>query len=184
MQRIFLIGYMGVGKTTLGKALADRTGLSFIDLDLFIEGRYRKTIRQIFEAEGEEAFREIERRALHEVAEFEDIVLSTGGGTPCFFDNMTYMNRVGTTVYLKASPEALTERIALAPPCATSMTKPSTPSPARPSRTAAPTTNAPIMPSMWSDSSTTTTPTMRLIDYNNSYTATGSAAKPSPHTLI
>ena len=88
MQRIFLIGYMGVGKTTLGKALADRTGLSFIDLDLFIEGRYRKTIRQIFEAEGEEAFREIERKALHEVAEFEDIVLSTGGGTPCFFDNM------------------------------------------------------------------------------------------------
>ncbi len=113
MQRIFLIGYMGVGKTTLGKALADRTGLSFIDLDLFIEGRYRKTIRQIFEAEGEEAFREIERKALHEVAEFEDIVLSTGGGTPCFFDNMAYMNRVGTTVYLKASPEALTERIAL-----------------------------------------------------------------------
>ena len=108
MQRIFLIGYMGVGKTTLGKALADRTGLSFIDLDLFIEGRYRKTIRQIFEAEGEEAFREIERKALHEVAEFEDIILSTGGGTPCFFDNMTYMNRVGTTVYLKASPEALT----------------------------------------------------------------------------
>ena len=113
MQRIFLIGYMGVGKTTLGKALADRTGLSFIDLDLFIEGRYRKTIRQIFEAEGEEAFREIERRALHEVAEFEDIILSTGGGTPCFFDNMTYMNSVGTTVYLKASPEALTERISL-----------------------------------------------------------------------
>ena len=112
MQRIFLIGYMGVGKTTLGKALADRTGLSFIDLDLFIEGRYRKTIRQIFEAEGEEAFREIERKALHEVAEFEDIILSTGGGTPCFFDNMTYMNRVGTTVYLKASLEALTERIA------------------------------------------------------------------------
>ena len=97
MQRIFLIGYMGVGKTTLGKALADRTGLSFIDLDLFIEGRYRKTIRQIFEVE----------------AEFEDIILSTGGGTPCFFDNMTYMNSVGTTVYLKASPEALTERIAL-----------------------------------------------------------------------
>lgn len=113
MQRIFLIGYMGVGKTTLGKALADRTGLSFIDLDLFIEGRYRKTIRQIFEAEGEEAFREIERKALHEVAEFEDIILSTGGGTPCFFDNMMYMNRVGTTVYLKASPEALTERISL-----------------------------------------------------------------------
>ena len=113
MQRIFLIGYMGVGKTTLGKALADRTGLSFIDLDLFIEGRYRKTIRQIFEAEGEEAFREIERKALHEVAEFEDIILSTGGGTPCFFDNMTYMNSVGTTVYLQASPEALTERISL-----------------------------------------------------------------------
>ena len=107
MQRIFLIGYMGVGKTTLGKALADRTGLSFIDLDLFIEGRYRKTIRQIFEAEGEEAFREIERKALHEVAEFEDIILSTGGGTPCFFDNMDYMNRQADTVYLKAAPGVL-----------------------------------------------------------------------------
>lgn len=113
MRRIFLIGYMGAGKTTLGKALADLTGLSFLDLDLFIEGRYRKTIRQIFDEEGEDAFREIERRALHEVAEFEDVILSTGGGTPCFFDNMTYMNSVGTTVYLQASPEALTERISL-----------------------------------------------------------------------
>ena len=107
MLRIFLIGYMGVGKTTLGKVLADRTGLSFIDLDLFIEGRYRKTIRQIFDEEGEDAFREIERRALHEVAEFENVIISCGGGTPCFFDNMEYMNEQGETVYLRAETDVL-----------------------------------------------------------------------------
>ena len=111
MTRIFLVGYMGVGKTTLGRELSGISGLSFIDLDHFIEGRYRKTIRQIFEEEGEDAFREIEKKTLHEVAEFEDVILSTGGGTPCFFDNMTYMNDAGTTVYHKASPEALTRRI-------------------------------------------------------------------------
>lgn len=113
MVRIFLIGYMGAGKTTLGKALSGISGLSFIDLDRFIEGRYRKTIRRIFEEESEDAFRVIEKKTLHEVAEFEDIILATGGGTPCFFDNMTYMNSTGMTVYLKASPETLTERIEL-----------------------------------------------------------------------
>jgi Shikimate kinase len=113
MLRIFLIGYMGAGKTTLGRELSGISKLSFIDLDHFIEGRYHKTIRQIFEEESEATFREIEKKTLHEVAEFEDLILSTGGGTPCFFDNMTYMNSVGTTVYLKASPRALTERIEL-----------------------------------------------------------------------
>ena len=179
MRRIFLIGYMGAGKTTLGKALADLTGLSFLDLDLFIEGRYRKTIRQIFDEEGEDAFREIERRALHEVAEFEDVILSTGGGTPCFFDNMTYMNSVGTTVYLQASPEALTERISL---CKHS--RPAVRHLDGEALAAPPSTNAPTSPSTWSVSPPTTTRTMRPIGCNNSYTATGSAAKPSPHTLI
>ena len=82
MQRIFLTGYMGAGKTTLGRDLSDFLGLSFIDLDVFIEERFHKTIRQIFAERGEEAFRELERRMLHEVAEFEDIIVSTGGGTP------------------------------------------------------------------------------------------------------
>ena len=92
MTRILLTGYMGAGKTTLGRALATKLGLTFIDLDCYIEERFRKTISQIFAEKGEEGFRDIERRMLHEVAEFEDIIISTGGGTPCFFDNIDYMN--------------------------------------------------------------------------------------------
>ena len=111
MRRIFLIGYMGAGKTTMGKELSKQSGLSFIDLDHFMEGRYRKTVRQLFEEKGEETFRQIEKKALHEVADFENVVISTGGGTPCFFDNMAYMNSIGTTVYLKASPQGLSERL-------------------------------------------------------------------------
>lgn len=111
MKRIFLTGYMGAGKTTVGKVLAEKLGLSFIDLDLFIEERYRKTVRQLFAERGEDAFREIERRLLHEVAEFEDVVISTGGGTPCFFDNMAFMNGAGTTVYLQVSVEELAARL-------------------------------------------------------------------------
>ena len=66
-----------------------------------------KTVKQIFDESGEDGFRQIEHNMLHEVAEFENIVLSCGGGTPCFFDNMDYMNQLGETVYLKASPETL-----------------------------------------------------------------------------
>jgi shikimate kinase len=113
MQRIFLIGYMGAGKTTIGKEFSAQTGLSFIDLDVFIENRYHKTIRQIFEERGEAAFRETERKALREVADIEDAVISTGGGTPCFFDNMTFMNAKGTTVYLKISVDELVRRVEL-----------------------------------------------------------------------
>ena len=102
MKRVFLVGYMGAGKTTVGKELAKLAGLSFIDLDYYIEGRYHKAVSQIFAERGEEAFREIERNMLHEVAEFEDVLISTGGGAPCFFDNMEFMNASGTTVYLRA----------------------------------------------------------------------------------
>lgn len=101
------MGYMGAGKTTVGKMLAKDLGLQFYDLDWYIEERMRKTVPQIFAERGEDGFREIERRLLHEAAEFEDIVLSCGGGTPCFFDNMEYMNAQGSTVYLKADPEVL-----------------------------------------------------------------------------
>ena len=88
MKRIFLIGYMGAGKTTMGKSLAQVMGLRFIDLDNFIEARHSKTIKEIFAEVGEEGFRQIERNMLHEVAETEDTVIAVGGGTPCFFDNM------------------------------------------------------------------------------------------------
>jgi len=111
MERIFLIGYMGAGKTTVGKVLAKQRGLDFIDLDLFIEARYQKSVGQIFEELGEEKFREVESSLLKEVADFEDVLISTGGGTPCYFDNMEYMNRKGITVYLKYQAESLAKRL-------------------------------------------------------------------------
>lgn len=111
MKRVYLIGYMGAGKTTVGKALAHSAGLSFIDLDNHIEARYHRTIGQLFEEKGEEEFRKIEKRMLHEVATFEDVLISTGGGAPCFFDNMDYMNATGTTIYLKVSVEELAKRL-------------------------------------------------------------------------
>ncbi len=113
MKRIFLIGYMGAGKTTVGKQLSKRMGLSFIDLDHYIEARFHKTIRELFEEKGELHFREIEQKMLHEISTFENVIVSTGGGTPCFYDNISFMNQVGTTVYLKVSSEELVKRLEL-----------------------------------------------------------------------
>jgi shikimate kinase len=98
---------MGAGKTTVGKALSKELNIPFYDLDWYIESRMRKTVAQIFAEKGEEGFRMIEHNMLHEVAEFEDVIISCGGGTPCFFDNMDYLNQQGQVVYLKASPEVL-----------------------------------------------------------------------------
>ena len=113
MIRVILIGYMGAGKTTVGKALAQELGVPFYDLDWYITNRMRKTIAQIFEERGEEGFRQIERNMLHEVAEFEDVIISCGGGTPCFFDNIDYMNQQAPVVYLKAEPEVLYKHLAM-----------------------------------------------------------------------
>ncbi|MBQ7509713.1 MAG: shikimate kinase [Prevotella sp.] len=107
MTRIILIGFMGAGKTTIGRALSKELGVPFYDLDWYIENRRRKTITEIFAELGEEGFRKIEHNMLHEVAEFEDVIISCGGGTPCFFDNIDYMNQQGQVVYLKATPEVL-----------------------------------------------------------------------------
>jgi len=109
MAKIFLIGYMGCGKTTLGKILASRLEMDFVDLDAFIEQRYFKSIPQLFEEKGESGFREIEHTALLEVCEFENAIISTGGGVPCFYNNMEIMKRAGLTVYLKVTPKVLTE---------------------------------------------------------------------------
>lgn len=111
MTRIVLIGFMGAGKTTLGKALAGNLKMQFIDLDAYIENRVRKNISQIFREQGEQGFRDLERRLLHEAAEFEDVVISAGGGTPCFYDNMDYMNRQAITVYMNASRDVLFRRL-------------------------------------------------------------------------
>ena len=76
MTRIILIGYMGAGKTTIGKVLAREMGLEFYDLDNYIEDRFHQTVPEIFAEKGEEGFREVERKMLHEVAEFEDVIIS------------------------------------------------------------------------------------------------------------
>ena len=111
MTRIILIGYMGAGKTTIGRQLAMALGLQFYDLDWYIEMRYHKKVSEIFAEHGEEHFRDLEQRMLHEVAEFEDVVISCGGGTPCYGDNMQYMNQQAETVYLKLTPETLCEHL-------------------------------------------------------------------------
>lgn len=98
---------MGAGKTTVGKALSKDLGMMFYDLDWYIESRMHMTVKEIFDEKGEEGFRKIESNMLHEVAEFEDVIISCGGGTPCFFNNMDYMNRQGETIYLKATPDVL-----------------------------------------------------------------------------
>lgn len=113
MKSIILLGYMCAGKTTVGRPLAQALGLRFYDLDWYIEERFHKRVPRMFEEDGEEVFRRREANMLREVAEFEDIVLSCGGGTPCHHDNMAYMNQVGTTIYLKASPDTLMEHIRL-----------------------------------------------------------------------
>jgi len=111
MKRIILIGYMGAGKTTVGRALAKALALPFYDLDWYIENRRHKSVSQLFKEVGEDGFRIIERNMLHELAEFEDVVISCGGGTPCFFDNIDYMNQQGQVVYLCCEPEVLRQHL-------------------------------------------------------------------------
>jgi shikimate kinase len=114
MIRIFLIGYMGAGKTTLGNALARSLHISFIDTDQYIEGRFHRSVRDLFAESGEEYFRNIEKNMLREVGEFEDVVISTGGGAPCFFNNMEYMKEMGHTVFLSVSEDVLFNRLKVA----------------------------------------------------------------------
>lgn len=111
MKPLFIIGYMGCGKTTFGRTLSAVTGKRFIDLDDYIEARHDATVREIFAAKGEAGFREIERDLLHEVAAFDDTIVSCGGGTPCFFDNIDFMNSAGNTLWLKASDDTLFSRL-------------------------------------------------------------------------
>ena len=110
-MRIYLIGYMGSGKSTLGRRLSKHLDVQFVDMDHYIEERHCKTIPQIFEEEGEAEFRKKERKALEELSEFTDIVIATGGGAPCFFDNIDLMNKSGKTIYLNIHPTILADRL-------------------------------------------------------------------------
>lgn len=107
----FLIGFMGSGKTYQGIRLAKCLGVPFVDLDEHIEINERRTIAMIFEQQGEAAFRRIERRYLHELEHYAPCVVATGGGTPCFFDNMDWMNAHGTTIFLKTPMAVLVARL-------------------------------------------------------------------------
>lgn len=100
-MRIFLIGFMGSGKTTIGKALANKLHFSFTDLDSIIEKKKSKSLIEIFAEDGENAFRKEEHKALKKVIKNDNIVVSCGGGTPCFYNNMELINKTGISIYIK-----------------------------------------------------------------------------------
>ncbi|MDE0471765.1 MAG: AAA family ATPase [Ekhidna sp.] len=111
-QRIFLVGLPGAGKTTLGIALASHLGIRFVDLDAEIEKRAKQSIRSIFSEKGETHFRQLERLSLnHVIKALSTFVMATGGGTPCFFDNMEVMKSVGTTVFINTPIDAIKKRL-------------------------------------------------------------------------
>lgn len=110
-MRIFLLGYMGTGKTYWGRLWAEQQRMNFYDLDHEIEKNAGITIREIFEKYGESYFREKEKEALLQFADKDDFILSTGGGTPCFFNNMQWMNEKGVTIYLHTNIPVLAERL-------------------------------------------------------------------------
>tara|TARA_B100000902_G_scaffold399656_1_gene471620 strand:+ start:5904 stop:6401 length:498 start_codon:yes stop_codon:yes gene_type:complete len=110
-MRIFLIGFMGSGKTTLGKELSKDLDLKFIDLDAYIENKIGMTIIDIFNNKGEEKFRIIEKECLIELSTEKNIVIATGGGTPCFYNNMQMILDCGISIYLKTEIEDLLKRL-------------------------------------------------------------------------
>jgi shikimate kinase len=110
-QKIYIIGFMGSGKSTAGKKLASLLGWTFVDLDNIIEEFAGKSIPEIFEQDGESSFREIEAKILRDLKSLNNTVISTGGGTPCYSDNMEYMLGTGLTLYLKLTPGQLKSRL-------------------------------------------------------------------------
>lgn len=109
-ERIYLIGYMYSGKSTLGRKLARRLGYQFVDTDELIESRYHITIAHFFEQYSECGFRKIEHEVLVTTGEMAQTVIATGGGTPCHYNNMEWMKREGLTLYLKMGVDALCSR--------------------------------------------------------------------------
>ena len=112
-MRIFLIGFMGSGKSSIGRELANKLGMHFIDLDEFIECKTQKKITDIFDEDGEEKFRRIEHECLEEVSLKENSLISTGGGTPCYHNNMELINKSGISIYIKLNSGILTSRLFL-----------------------------------------------------------------------
>lgn len=111
IKRIFLIGFMGSGKSTLGRRLSHEMGWHFEDLDDLFEKKYQTSIETYFKTLGEEAFRQAEKEVLKAVLAEERIIIATGGGTPCCFDNLEKMNAHGLTIYLKLTVDTLAKRL-------------------------------------------------------------------------
>lgn len=110
-SRIFLIGFMGSGKSTHGKILARKIGYQYVDMDHLIEETADMTIPRIFKEHGEEVFRKWEQDILLELNKRDRLVISTGGGAPCHGEMMQFMNDHGTTIYIQLPPEALRDRL-------------------------------------------------------------------------
>jgi shikimate kinase len=110
-SKIFLIGFMGSGKSTAGRKLASQLNWSFIDLDEKVQKMEGMKIPDIFSLKGEPYFRKLEAKALQELKSVKETVISTGGGTPCFADNMDFMMSSGLTVYIRMTPLNLKKRL-------------------------------------------------------------------------
>jgi len=109
--RIYLIGFMGSGKSFLGRKLAYQLGINFLDLDEYIEKKSRTTISKIFENKGEAAFRRIETEALIDTFVLENIIIGTGGGTPCYFNNIEKMRENGLVIFINPTVDILVKRL-------------------------------------------------------------------------
>lgn len=110
-MRIFLIGFMGSGKSYVGRRLAALLSMPFLDLDEEVERGAEARVRDIFEQKGEAWFRQRERQALHQMLSYPSAVIACGGGTPCFFDNLEWMKANGLTAYLKVPAGILADRL-------------------------------------------------------------------------
>jgi shikimate kinase len=110
-MKIYLIGFMGCGKTTVGKRLAARCGFPFVDTDELFEAKHNCSIGKYFEQYGEDLFRKEEAVVLKETASLENAVIAVGGGTPCFYGNIDWMLSQGICIYLEMPPKALYNRL-------------------------------------------------------------------------
>jgi len=110
-MRVFFIGFMGCGKTTWSRKLANYSGYEFMDLDHILEAKAGMTITEYFEQHGQDEFRKLESQVLKETEYPDNVIVSTGGGLPCFFDNLDWMNANGQTLYIQLTPKTLAERL-------------------------------------------------------------------------
>ncbi len=110
-MRIYLIGFMGSGKTTVGRVLARRLGFDFLDIDNEVERLAGMSVRGIFKTRGEDFFRELERRVLQQTLDRENTVISTGGGTPCQHGNMEFIKNSGVSIYLMMQLDSILNRL-------------------------------------------------------------------------